>query len=54
MKVLLVDDEPGVLYMLREVLSERGLDVIAVSSASEALRQLDHAHVVVIDDRMTL
>jgi two-component system response regulator AtoC len=48
-KVLLVDDEPGVLYMLREVLSERGLDVIAVSSASEALRQLDHAHVVVSD-----
>ncbi|MFN9809942.1 MAG: sigma-54-dependent transcriptional regulator [Deltaproteobacteria bacterium] len=49
MKVLLVDDEPGVLYMLREVLAERGLDVIAASSAREALAQLEHAHVVVSD-----
>lgn len=47
--VLLVDDEPGVLYMLREVLVHRGLSVLAVSSGEDALRELEHADVVVSD-----
>jgi len=48
-RVLLVDDEPGVLYMLREVLEERGHDVVAVGSAREALLHVEHATVVVSD-----
>jgi two-component system response regulator AtoC len=47
--VLLVDDEPGVLYMMKEVLEARGHDVIAVRSGAEALRQIEHARVVVSD-----
>ncbi|AKF09314.1 sigma-54-dependent transcriptional regulator [Sandaracinus amylolyticus] len=48
-RILLVDDEPGVLYMLREVLSERGHDVIAVSSGAAALAHIDGASLVVSD-----
>jgi len=49
MSVLLVDDEPGVLYMLHEVLTERGLEVVTATSAREALGKLDQADVVVSD-----
>jgi PAS domain S-box-containing protein len=39
--VLLVEDDPTLLLMARESLSELGYRVLAVSSASEALRVLD-------------
>src|SRR5439155_24021073 len=39
--VLLVEDDPALLLMARESLSELGYRVLAVSSASEALRVLD-------------
>ena len=48
-RVLLVDDEPGVLYMLREVLSDRGHDVVAVGSAQAAIPHLESASIVVSD-----
>ncbi|MBK9030555.1 MAG: sigma-54-dependent Fis family transcriptional regulator [Myxococcales bacterium] len=50
--VLLVDDEPGVLYTLREVLTERGHRVLTASSGAAALPQLDDAAVVVTDLQM--
>ncbi len=48
-RVVLVDDEPGVLYMLREVLSEGGHDVAAVGSAEAAIPLLEGASIVVSD-----
>ena len=50
--VLLVDDEPGVLYTLSEVLSERGHRVLKAASGAAALPQLDDASVVVTDLQM--
>ncbi|MCX5742763.1 MAG: sigma-54 dependent transcriptional regulator [Proteobacteria bacterium] len=47
--VLLVDDEPGVLFTLSEVLTERGHRVITARSGSEALGKLDDADVVLTD-----
>ena len=39
--VLLVDDEPGVLFTLSEVLTERGHRVVTARSGNEALTKLD-------------
>ena len=50
--VLLVDDEPGVLYTLREVLTERGHSVVTAASGAIALPLLDDASVVVTDLQM--
>jgi two-component system response regulator AtoC len=47
--VLLVDDEPGVLYTLSEVLTDRGHRVITAKHATEALAQLDEADAVLTD-----
>jgi DNA-binding NtrC family response regulator len=47
--VLLVDDEPAVLYTLSEVLAERGMRVITARSGEEALGKLDDADAVVTD-----
>src|SRR5258706_14821757 len=47
--VLLVDDEPGVLYTLSEVLKERGHSITGARSGTEALAKLDDADVVVTD-----
>ena len=47
--VLLVDDEPGVLFTLSEVLTERGHRVITARSGDEALGKLDEAETVVTD-----
>jgi DNA-binding NtrC family response regulator len=47
--VLLVDDEPGVLFTLSEVLTERGHKVLTARSGSEALTKLDDAETVVTD-----
>ncbi|CAN5807282.1 sigma-54 dependent transcriptional regulator [soil metagenome] len=47
--VLLVDDEPGVLFTLSEVLTERGHRVITARSGAEALTKLDDADAVLTD-----
>ena len=47
--VLLVDDEPGVLFTLSEVLAERGHRVLGARSGTEALARLDEADAVVTD-----
>jgi len=49
MSILLVDDEPGVLFTLSEVLTERGHKVITARSGAEALTKLDDAETVVTD-----
>ncbi len=50
--VLLVDDEPGVLYTLKEVLVERGHTVITAASGALALLHLDEVATVVTDLQM--
>jgi two-component system response regulator AtoC len=47
--VLLVDDEPGVLFTISEVLTERGHRVVTARSGDEALGKLDDADAVVTD-----
>ncbi len=47
--VLLVDDEPGVLFTLSELLVERGHKVVTASSAAEALTKLEEAEAVLTD-----
>ncbi|MCP3139715.1 sigma-54-dependent transcriptional regulator [Pyxidicoccus xibeiensis] len=48
-KVLLVDDEPGVLYTLQEVLAEHGDEVVTATSGTEALGRLEGVEAVVTD-----
>jgi len=48
--VLLVDDDPGVLFTLEEVLTSRGHTVMAARSGEEALTRLDDQVEVVITD----
>jgi DNA-binding NtrC family response regulator len=48
-QVLLVDDDRAVLYALTEVLSDRGHQVVAVTSGREALAALDQADAVLTD-----
>jgi two-component system response regulator AtoC len=48
-KVLLVDDEPGVLYTLQEVLTEHGDEVVTATSGAEALTRLEGVEAVVTD-----
>jgi len=40
-RVLLVDDDPSVLFALSEVLTSRGHDVVSASGGAEALARLD-------------
>ncbi len=47
--VLLVDDEPGVLFTLSEVLTEKGHRVVQARSGAEALTKLDEADAVLTD-----
>src|SRR5690606_2697884 len=47
--ILLVDDEPAVLYTLSEVLTERGHRVITARSGREALEKLDDIETVLTD-----
>jgi DNA-binding NtrC family response regulator len=51
-RVLLVDDEPGVLFALGELVERRGHDVLAVASGAAALSNLDGIDVVVTDYSM--
>jgi two-component system response regulator AtoC len=48
-KVLLVDDEPGVLFTLTEVLEERGDEVVTASSGEAALERLEGVEAVITD-----
>ncbi len=47
--VLLVDDEPGVLFTLSELLTERGHRAVTSRSGTEALTKLEEADAVVTD-----
>jgi two-component system response regulator AtoC len=56
-QVMLVDDESAVLYMLRELLEERGHSVLSAASGSEAAErlaagELDEADLVLTDFAM--
>jgi two-component system response regulator AtoC len=51
-RILLVDDEPGVLFTLREVLVDRGHGVTTATSGKKALEQLDEIDAVVTDLQM--
>jgi len=51
-KVLVVDDDPGVLFALGEVIDERGHEYVAVPSAEAALAVLDGIDVVIADYAM--
>ena len=51
-EILLVDDEPGVLYTLREVLTDRGHTVVTATTGVSALTHLDDVAVVVTDLQM--
>ena len=47
--VLLVDDEPGVLFTLKEVLEERGHKVLTATTGAAALPQIEEADAVLTD-----
>ncbi|HEX7701135.1 MAG TPA: sigma-54 dependent transcriptional regulator, partial [Kofleriaceae bacterium] len=47
--MLLVDDEPGVLFTLSELLLERGHKVVTAKNGVEALTKLDDAEAVLTD-----
>ncbi|MBS2024040.1 MAG: sigma-54-dependent Fis family transcriptional regulator [Deltaproteobacteria bacterium] len=48
-RVLLVDDEPAVLFTLKEVLEERGHSAVLAASGAEALTKLDGVDAAVTD-----
>lgn len=50
--VLVVDDEAGVRFTLKEILVDRGYQVTCVESAAAALRYLDDCDVVISDYSM--
>jgi DNA-binding NtrC family response regulator len=51
LRVLVVDDDPGVRYTLREILESEGLEVDEAADGEEALRRLDAGgHSLVVTD----
>jgi two-component system response regulator AtoC len=48
-KVLVVDDEPAVLFTLKEVLLDRGHEAVTAASGREALERLDGVDAVITD-----
>ena len=48
-RVLVVDDEPGVLFTLKEVLLDRGHEVITAASGREALARFEGVEAVISD-----
>ena len=48
-KVLVVDDEPSVRFTLKEVLLDRGHEVVLASSGAEALDRLEGVEAVITD-----
>ena len=51
-RILLVDDEPGVLFTLKEVLEDRGHTAVLARSGAEALSRTDNVELVVTDLNM--
>ena len=51
-RILLVDDEPGVLFTLKEVLEDRGHTAVLARSGAEALSRTDNIELVVTDLNM--
>jgi DNA-binding response OmpR family regulator len=53
-RVLVVDDEPDFIELLREFLTAKGYEVIAASNGEEALRKVkeDRPHLILLDVRM--
>jgi two-component system response regulator AtoC len=51
-KVLLVDDEPGVLFALKEMLLDRGDEPVTASSGVEALAKLEGVSAAIVDYAM--
>jgi DNA-binding NtrC family response regulator len=51
-KILLVDDDPAVLFTLEEVLSDRGHRTVSAKSGLEALERLEDVDAVVTDLQM--
>jgi len=53
-RVLIVDDEPDFVELLREFLTAKGYEVAAASNGEEALRKVkeDRPHLVLLDVRM--
>lgn len=51
-RVLLVDDEPGMLFALKELARSRGLEPVLARNGEEALALLDHVEAVVTDFAM--
>ena len=53
-RVLVVDDEPDAVDLLREFLTAKGYEVLAASNGEEALRKVreDRPHLVLLDVRM--
>ena len=52
--VLVVDDEPAIVFMLRMALEERGYDAVAATSGEEAIAALerDDPRAVLLDIRL--
>jgi|HubBroStandDraft_6_1064221.scaffolds.fasta_scaffold61917_2 two-component system response regulator AtoC len=48
-RILVVDDEPAVLFTLREVLADRGHDPVTATGGREALGRLDGVEAVITD-----
>jgi two-component system response regulator AtoC len=48
-RVLVVDDEPGVLFTLKEVLADRGHEPVTATGGREALTRLDGVEAVITD-----
>jgi len=51
-RILIVDDEPSMLFALRELLKSSGHEVLAASSGDQALSQLDGVETVITDYQM--
>ena len=53
-RVLVVDDEPDFIELLREFLTAKGYEVIAASNGEEALRKVkeERPHLILLDVRM--
>jgi CheY-like chemotaxis protein len=53
-RVLVVDDEPDAVYLLREFLEAKGYEVLTASDGEEALQKVkeERPHVILLDVRM--
>ena len=53
-RVLVVDDEPDFIELLREFLTAKGYEVIAASNGEETLRKVkqERPHLILLDVRM--